>query len=305
MERRHFLGTLMGGVIAGLSDPILARASKHSASASDARRMKALPDQIEARLAQIEREVDGRLGVAIYDSASGLTAGHRMHELFPMCSTFKFLAAAAVLARVDRREEDLARRIMYARSDVVIASPATEKHTDTGMTMGELCEAAITLSDDTAGNLLLASFGGPAQLTAFVRQLGDTVTRLDRNEPTVNEAIPGDPRDTTTPIAMLADMRNVLLGDVLTAQSRAQMIAWLVGCQTGGAKLRAKLPKDWRVGDKTGGGEHGTHNDIAIMWPPERAPIFVAAYLTQTDAPFARCDAALADVGEAVASSLG
>jgi beta-lactamase class A len=259
---------------------------------------------LQKRLAAIEAEVGGRLGVAMLDTASGRPEGWRMHERFPMCSTFKLLLTSAVLTRKDRGEEDLARKILYTRAQVVSYSPVSEPHAGgDGMTVAQLCEAALTRSDNTAANLLLESIGGPAALTAFARGLGDPLTRLDRNETTLNEAIAGDPRDTTTPAAMLADMRELLLGERLSAASREQLIAWLVANKTGDARLRAGLPKDWRVGDKTGTGERGTSNDIAIIWPAGRAPILVTTYLTgATQASSAQRDAAIAKVGALLAS---
>ena len=218
-----------------------------------------------------------------------------------MCSTFKFLAAAFVLARVDRGEESLSRKIAYEQRDLVDYSPVTEPHTGTGgMTMGELCEAAVTLSDNAAANLMLASFGGPAGLTAFVRTLGDTVTRLDRIEPELNEAAPGDPRDTTSPNAMLGTMQRLLTSNVLKPDSRALLINWLKGCKTGDARLRAGLPEGWVVGDKTGTGDHGTANDIAIAWLPGHAPILIAAYYTESKSQQATRDYVLAETARIV-----
>jgi beta-lactamase class A len=261
-------------------------------------------EKIAKALARIEASSGGRLGVSILDTGSGKRAGLRADEAFPMCSTFKFLAASFVLARVDQGQEDLKRKIVYSKRDLVEYSPVTQHHTGAaGLSVADLCDAAITLSDNTAGNLLLASFGGPAALTAFVRTLGDKLTRLDRNEPTLNESTPGDPRDTTTPNAMLANMRTLLLTDRLSVSSCAQLRDWLIANKTGGKRIRAKLPKDWRVGDKTGTGSHGSTNDIAIIWPPGRAPLLVSAYLTQTSAETARREAAIADIGGLLVSS--
>ncbi|WP_246193303.1 class A beta-lactamase [Pseudoxanthomonas yeongjuensis] len=256
------------------------------------------------QLEALEHRYGGRLGVSILDTGSGKRIGHRADERFPMCSTFKFLAAAQVLTRVDRGEEKLERRIVFAKKDLVAYSPMTEKHAGApGMTLAELCHAAITLSDNTAGNLLLDSFGGPAGLTAFARTLGDTVTRLDRRETELNEAIPGDPRDTTTPAAMLDDMRRLLLGDALSPASRKQLADWLLANTTGAARLRAGLPGDWRVGDKTGTGANGASNDIAIVWPPDRAPLLVTAYYAESSIPQETRNAVLVEVGRIAAGS--
>ncbi len=256
----------------------------------------------ESALAELEGRNGGRLGVSILDTASGRALGHRQDERFPMCSTFKFLAAAQVLARVDRGDERLDRRVVYARENLVPYSPVTGARAGMpGMTVAELCHAAVTVSDNTAGNLLLATLGGPAGLTAFTRTLGDTSTRLDRIETDLNEAAAGDPRDTTTPAAMLGDMRALLLGDALLPPSRAQLAAWLVATTTGDERLRAGMPAGWRVGDKTGTGGNGATNDIAIAWPPNRAPLLVSAYYAESDMPQAQCNRVLAEVGRIAA----
>ncbi|MBX6742554.1 MAG: class A beta-lactamase [Acetobacteraceae bacterium] len=255
------------------------------------------------RLAELEGRSGGRLGVAVLDTATGRRIGHRADERFPMCSTFKFLAVGFVLARVDRGQEGLDRRVTFTDRDLVTWSPVTQHRTGAaGMTIAELCEAALTLSDNTAGNLLLASFGGPAGLTAYARSLGDDVTRLDRFETALNEAIPGDPRDTTTPAAMLENLRRLVLGDALSGPSREQLTAWLLANRTGDKRLRAGVPKDWRVGDKTGSGDNGATNDIGVFWPPGRAPIIVTAYLAETPVPDEDRNAVLAEVGRIAAA---
>jgi len=254
-------------------------------------------DALLRELVALERRHGGRLGVAILNSASGKLVNQRDDERFALCSTFKFLAAAFVLMRVDRQEESLSRRVVYSKNDLVAYSPVTEKHVASGMTIGEICEAAMILSDNTAGNLLLDSFGGPAGLTSFMRSLGDTVSRLDRRETDLNEGTPGDPRDTTTPLAMLDMLRKIVLGNVLSAASREQLTAWLVGNKTGNKRLRAGVPQGWRVGDKTGGGSNGATNDIGVIWPPDRAPILVTAYYAEARATDDERNAVLAEVG--------
>ena len=264
-----------------------------------------LPEGLASDLQRIERESGGRLGVAVLDTGSGARAGLHADDLFPMCSTFKFLAAAAVLKRVDEGKEKLDRRIAYTKGDLVEYSPVTKEHVADGMTMSDICEAAMILSDNTAGNLILASLGGPQGITQFARSLGDTITRLDRIETALNEAIPGDPRDTTTPNAMLGNLQKLVLGDVLSPASKEQLTKWLLGNKTGDTRMRAHLPKDWRVGDKTGSGERGTTNDVGVIWPPNRAPIVLTIYLTETTAhPNAR-NGALAAVGAATAGVRG
>lgn len=252
-------------------------------------------------LSRIENGSGGRLGVAILDTGTQRRAEHRAAERFPMCSTFKLLAAAAVLKRAENGQDQLQRRIKFQASDLVTYSPVTKDHVGgDGMTLAELCAAALNYSDNTAANLLLASLGGPQALTAYARSIGDPVTRLDRIEPDLNEAVPGDPRDTTTPAAMLQNLHTLLFGDVLSAASRDQLTAWLLGNRTGDTRLRAGLPPGWRCGDKTGSGERGSTNDIGVIWPPQGAPILVTVYLTETAAASEARNATLADVGRTI-----
>ncbi|WP_152093380.1 class A beta-lactamase [Rhizobium dioscoreae] len=260
----------------------------------------------EAQLATLESKHPGRICVSILDTASGRRIEHRAGERILMCSTFKALAAALVLARVDKGEEKLDRRVHYRTSDLIDYSPATEPNAgDNGMTVGELCAAAVTLSDNTAANLLLASFGGPKAMTAFCRSLGDDLTRLDRTEPTLNyHDTPDDQRDTTTASAMLENLRRLLFTDALTPASRSQLAAWLITNKTGDARLRAGLPKGWLVGDKTGtnGDKAGNANDIAVLWPANRAPIIVTAYCEIPEIAADERNAIIAEIGRIAAT---
>lgn len=269
-------------------------------------RLAAGPAQtVEARIAAIEKGVAGRLGVAALDTGSGRRIDHRFAERFPMCSTFKFLLAAAVLRRVDLKQDQLERRIAYGRGDLLEYAPiARQRVQEGGMSLSDLCAAAVEYSDNTAANLLLKVLGGPGAITRYAASLGDPLTRLDRTEPSLNEAVPGDERDTTSPTAMLDNLRVILLGKALSPASRGQLQAWLIANTTGDSRLRAGLPAGWKAGDKTGTGEHGSTNDIGILWPPGRPPILVAAYLTDSAAPLAERNAALAEVGRVVADSL-
>lgn len=247
--------------------------------------------------AAIEAGVGGRLGVAVLDTGNGRLTGRRLDERFAMCSVFKWMLAACVLQRVAEGRERLERRVVFGRDALLEYAPVARAHADgRGMTVGELCAAAIEVSDNTAANLLLAAVGGPAALTRYLRTIGDVATRLDRDEPSMSEATPGDPRDTTTPRAMCGALRAALLGDALAPAGRARLVDWMTATTTGTDRLRAGLPRDWRVADKTGTGEHGTSNHVAVVWPPRRAPLVVAAFLTASPAPAARRDAALADV---------
>jgi beta-lactamase class A len=272
--------------------------------ASLAREAGGLPDTLADAFRKIEVGTGGRLGVAVLDTQTGARAGHRGDERFPMCSTFKMLAAAAVLARVDQGKENLDRRIRVEAGDIIPNSPATKERVGGTMSLAELCEATVTLSDNASANLILATFGGAAGLTAYIRSLGDTVTRLDRIEPELNEARPDDPRDTTSPVAMAANIQALVLGTALSEASRKQLTAWLVGNKTGDTRLRAGVPKDWRVGDKTGTCNTGTANDVGLAWPPGRRPVIISVYLTGASVGADRQNAAIAAVARAVAAAL-
>ncbi|MFC5435256.1 class A beta-lactamase [Rhodanobacter umsongensis] len=256
-----------------------------------------------ARLAALERRHGGRLGVAVLDTGNGRRTVHRAHERFLMCSTCKLLIVAAVLACVDRGAEQLERRIVFDKGALLSYAPICETRAGApGMTVAELCQAAITVSDNTAANLLLASLGGPAAVTAYARSLGDDMTRLDRIEPGLNLASPGGLFDTTTPSAMLADLQTLLLGHSLSEASRQQLLAWLRATTTGNSLLRAGIPHAWRVGDKTGRGPRFETNDIAIVWPPRRKPLLVTAYYAESTATDDERDAVLAEVGRIAAA---
>jgi len=254
------------------------------------------------RIAAIEARLGGRMGAAALDTQTGKHFEHRATERFPMCSTFKVVLVSAILSRVDANQEKLDRFIHYTKADLLDYAPITKAHLqEGGMTISALCAAAIEYSDNTAANLLLNILGGPAHVTRYARSLGDSVTRLDRTEPTLNTAAPGDVRDTTSPSAMLHDMQTLLLEKkALSSNSRQRLDAWLVANTTGSGSLRAGLPSAWRIGDKTGSGKNGATNDIAICWPPNRAPILITAYFVGSSASDADRYAALAEVGRIV-----
>ncbi|UPK35029.1 class A beta-lactamase [Bradyrhizobium sp. 186] len=293
LTRRRFGSAILGAAtFAVLPQP-------GGAKATEERKLR-----LERKLALIERESLGRLGVAVLDTESGLEVGLRAGERFPMCSTFKCLASAAVLKRVDGGELRLEQQIQFEAKDIVPYSPVTKDRIAGGMTLAELCEAALTQSDNTAGNLLLRQIGGPVGLTSFVRSLGDDLSRLDRWEVELNEALPEDPRDTTSPAAMLQNLRRLLLGDALSANARQKLTDWMVANKTGDTRLRAGVPRDWRVADKTGAGDRGTTNDVAVFWPPGRKPVLITAYLTGSQAPAEERNATIAKVARMVAEAV-
>lgn len=263
---------------------------------------KAVED-VSQQLADLESRHGGRLGVAILEMSSGARSGHRENERFLMCSTFKALLAAHILARVDRQEDRLDRRIVISEADLVPWAPITETRIGgDGMTIAELCEAAVTMSDNVAANLLLAASGGPAALTGYARSLGDEVTRLDRIEPALNEHDgPDDARDTTSPAAMLETLRTLIFAEALSRASRDQLSAWLITNKTGDERLRAGMPAEWMVGDRTGTNRSGNANDIGIGWPNDRAPLIVTAYCDMPNASADERNSVIAEVGRIAA----
>lgn len=257
-------------------------------------------------LEALERRAGGRLGVAAWRRGGAGALAWRGDERFPLCSTAKVMVAAAVLAQAAPAPGLLDERVRYAGADLVSWSPVTERHADTGMTVAELCAAALQHSDNGACNLLLDRLGGPSAVTAFARRIGDTAFRLDRRETELNAAVPGDVRDTTTPRAMAASLEALLLDEALAPAGRRRLLDWMLGCATGAERIRAGFPSGWRVADKTGTGSYGTTNDVGIVLPPQGGdPLIVAIYFTQT-APDARADSrVVADAAAIVARALG
>jgi beta-lactamase class A len=255
---------------------LLAAAALPLASGALAKTDESLDARFGRGMKQLEATSGGRLGVALLMDG-GKHLSYRGRERFPMCSTFKVVAAAAVLAL-----GGLDKRIRYRKADLVSYSPVTEKHVAGGMTLAELCSAAIRYSDNTAGNLLMKQVGGPAGLTAFARSLGDQEFRIDRWETELNTAIPGDERDTTTPLAMVRTLQALALGNGLaTPEQRAMLVDWMLANTTGATRIRAGVPAGWRVADKTGSGSYGSTNTIALLYPPGKPPMTMAVYFTQ------------------------
>jgi beta-lactamase class A len=256
-----------------------------------------------AAIADLEIEVGGRVGVAALDTSNGAHLSHRGDERFAMCSTFKWTLAAAVLAKVDRGEIALDQPVRYNARDLLSNSPVTTLHASEGMiSVNSLCESTVEVSDNTAANLLLSLIGGPAGLTSYLRKQGDHVTRLDRNEISLNSNLPGDVRDTTTPNSMVSAMHKILVDDALSAASRNRLLDWLKNCRTGLSRIRAGFPADWQAGDKTGTGANGAVNDVAIVWPPNRPPILIAVYVSESQASVETLNTVHARIGAIIAT---
>lgn len=289
------LATLAVGLLAGCATTAAPEAEPEAETHADAA-------QHEAQFQRLEEEFDARLGVYAVDTGTDRDIAYRSDERFAYASTFKPLACGAVMER--RSMEELEEVITYDDEDLVEYSPIAEEHVDTGMTVLEVCDAAIRYSDNTAGNLLFRELGGPQGLQDALVGIGDDVTQVDREETELNEATPGDTRDTSTPEALAADLREYVLGDTLPEDERTLLREMLLENTTGDDVIRAGVPDDWEVGDKTGSGRYGTRNDIAVVWPPDGEPI-VLAVLSSRDSEDAESDDALiAEAAEVVADAL-
>ncbi len=267
------------------------------------------PLRSDPRFTAIEARIGGRVGVAACNTGTGAWIGHRQHERLAMCSTFKWALAAAQLHMAQNGGPQLGEQVRFDQSDMLSYAPVARQHIERGwMTIAEACAGAVVMSDNTAANLLLEIQAGPEGFTRFLRANGDGVTRLDRYEIELNDVPPGDERDTTTPEAMARTLQRFLLEDgVLTPAHREMLIGWMVESPTGRERLRAGLPSDWRVGDKTGTwtAEHNATNDVAIAWPPGRAPIVIASYLAASQVDLPARNAAHAEIGRIIAEEWG
>ena len=263
--------------------------------------VQAQDDALMTELQRIENVLDARIGFSAYDSETGVRWEYNADQRFAMSSTFKTLACAALLQRVDSNEEQLERKVSFSKSDLVTYSPITEQHADSReMSLFELCEATLTTSDNTAANLILQAIGGPEVVTEFARGIGDNVTRLDRWETELNQATPSDDRDTTTPNAMVGNLKGLLLGDVLSPNSKSQLREWLVGNKVADGLFRASMPAEWIIADRTGAGGFGSRAITAVIWRPERLPIVLAFYITETTASFEDRNTAIAELGSVI-----
>jgi len=264
----------------------------------------AAAESADRALKRIRERVGGRLGVHALDSQSGKRWGMDENSRYAMASTFKLPLAAALMWQVDHKAFSLDHSLAIKATDILPNSPAFQAKLAAGadsMTVRELCAAAVVHSDNAAANILLSGIGGPTGFNQFMRTSGDEVTRLDRHEPALNTNIPGDPRDTTTPRAMVDTMLRLLTQDVLSLPSRALLIDWMVASRTGMDRVRAGLPKSWNPGDKTGTGENGAFNDLVVAYPPRRRPVFAAVYMSESKLGAKDLAAAHAEIGTLLA----
>lgn len=245
-----------------------------SAGASSPTSEKDTSNELNSAFEQLESKFDARLGVYALDTGTGKEIAYREVERFAYASTFKALAAGSILRQAP--DDELNKVIKYSKDDLVTYSPITEQHVDTGMTLSEICNAAIRYSDNTAGNLLLKELGGPEGFEKAMREIGDTVIMPERYETELNEAVPGDTRDTSTPKALVQSLKVLAVDDSMPADKQELLIDWMKRNITGDELIRAGVPEGWEVGDKTGAASYGTRNDLAIVWPPDREPIVIA-----------------------------
>ncbi|MCC2463800.1 class A beta-lactamase Bla1 [Bacillus mobilis] len=251
---------------------------------------------------QLEKKFDARLGVYAIDTGTNQTIAYRPNERFAFASTYKALAAGVLLQK--NSTDKLNEVITYTKEDLVEYSPVTEKHVDTGMTLGEIAEAAVRYSDNTAGNILFHKIGGPKGYEKALRQMGDRVTMSDRFETELNEAIPGDNRDTSTAKAIATNLKDFTVGNALPDDKRNILTDWMRGNATGDKLIRAGVPTDWIVGDKSGAGSYGTRNDIAIVWPPNRAPIIIAILSSKDEKEATYDNQLIAEAAEVIVNAL-
>jgi beta-lactamase class A len=251
---------------------------------------------------ELERTYDARLGVYALDTGTEQEIEFRADERFGHASTFKALLCGVVLQQYSI--DDLDRVITYTSDDLVYWSPITERNIDTGMSIRELCDAAVRYSDNTATNLLLDEIGGPRALQEVLRENGDDVISTDRYETEMSEAVPGDTRDTSTPRSIGTSLRTFVLDDALPEDARAMLTEWLVGNTTGADLIRAGVPDDWVVGDKTGNGGYGTRNDIAVAWPPDGDPVVIAVLSSRDQDGADHDDQLIADAAEVIVDAL-
>jgi beta-lactamase class A len=310
LTRRGFFGitggALSGACAVGGTPPPTPAPQAQPSSVPSHKPEVAAPSPAQTELQQLEARIGGRVGVFARNLGSAEPLIHRADERFAMCSTFKWVLAAAILRKIDRAGVSLSTPIAFGEADLLQYAPVTRQRVQEGhLTLEELMKAAITVSDNTAANLLLNQVSGPAGLTQFLREVGDPTTRLDRNEPMLNTNFPKDERDTTTPRAMAETLTHILTGSVLSATSRELLSGWLVATTTGLGRLRGGLPKEWKAGDKTGTGENGACNDVAVIWPTQCAPWFVASYLSESTAPDAVLFDAHAEIGRIVTQHIG
>jgi len=254
------------------------------------------------KITEQERQLGARIGVSIYDIAANDLWSYNGNDRFPLMSTFKVLACAKLLVDVEKGLQSFDTSTVITTNSLINWSPITKNLVGKKMTLKQACSAAMIMSDNTATNIVLTGIKGPKALTQFMRSIGDDITRLDRIEPDLNEALDGDKRDTTTPNAMVKSLHTILFGDVLSEPSKTQLKQWMIDNKVTGSLLRSVLPKQWSIADRSGSGGFGSRGITAVVWSDKRTPIILSIYLTQTDASFVDRNKAIAAIGKEIFS---
>lgn len=263
-----------------------------------------LAPPILIKVQQLEQQYSGQIGVAMLDTNSHIITGYKLNQRFPMMSTFKTLACANLLNKHDKKEISLHHSTIVQAKDIVSWSPVTKKLIGQSITLHQACEATMIMSDNTAANIILDAINGPHELTRFLRSIGDDITRLDRNEPSLNSAIKGDLRDTSTPQAMVLSLQKILFTDVLSRESTGQLTQWMLDTTITSKLLRSVLPKEWTIADRSGAGAFGSRGITAIVWPNDNQPIIISIYITQSLASLSELNDAIAEIGKAIFISM-
>lgn len=252
-----------------------------------------------------EEKLNARIGIAVIDKESGMTWSYRGDEAFPINSTHKAYLCAALLEKVDQKKLALSDRTTLSKRDLVTYSPITEKLLPPQTASNaQLCEAAVSYSDNTAANKVLETIGGVAGFNGFMRSIGDQKTRLDRKEPELNEGTPGDPRDTTTPVAAVRSLDQIFFSDVLSQRSKAELKTWMINDKVAADLLRKTMPSGWGIADKTGAGGYGSRSIVAVVYPSGKKPLLVSIYITNTKATIGESNAAIARMGSILFKSM-
>jgi beta-lactamase class A len=255
---------------------------------------------VEKAIKMQEETLSARIGVAVLNVETGALWSFRGDERFPLTSTFKSIACAKLLYDVDQKRTELKNTVAVNRDDLVTYSPVLEAYVEKEIALGDACQATMLTSDNTAANIVIESVGGTESITSFLRDIGDVNTRLDRVEPGLNEALPNDPRDTTTPISMTNTLNELVFGTVLSQDSRVQLIDWMKRNEVTGNLLRSALPAGWEIGDRSGAGGFGARSITAVVWRDKQSPLIVSIYVSQTDASMDQRDLAIVEIGKSI-----
>ncbi|HHX8332807.1 CARB family carbenicillin-hydrolyzing class A beta-lactamase [Vibrio antiquarius] len=256
--------------------------------------------QLSEDISLIEQQTSSRIGVSVWDTQTDERWDYRGDERFPLMSTFKTLACATMLSDMDSGKLSKNATAKVDERSIVVWSPVMDKLAGQNTRVEHACEAAMLMSDNTAANLVLNEIGGPKAVTMFLRSIGDKATRLDRLEPRLNEATPGDNRDTTTPNAMVNTLRTLIEGETLSYESRVQLKIWMQDNKVSDSLMRSVLPTGWSIADRSGAGGHGSRGINAIIWKENHRPVYISIYVTETELSLQARDQLIAQISQLI-----